>query len=228
MIEDILTTNGANNGHPLTPSHTNPAAPPNSIQSWIHFEDAIRYEPGDLKLTSSELICYPELTKKLRRLPDFPLVKQDYWLDLKFHDHTSRGHYDDFFKLCFDLFKKKLINQDTQVTHWITRLRSRPSTPIIDAYQLDEQGYIKQCVINGLPWHLSTQSAYTGHPAQYLDLHELFSIDRQLSIQVEDAILGSPLLGLIVRDSKKDHKGPLFWYNLQTRRQGNIADAVRY
>ena len=79
-------------------------------------------------------------------------------------------------------------------------------------------------MISGLRWDFASNPEQASQWTKYLDLHDLFSIDPQKQIRIEDAIPGSPLIALYIQDNPhtEGHNGQLFWYNLDTRGRGEI------
>jgi hypothetical protein len=230
MIKDTQPIAIASNHHQkISPPNTNPSTSDHQARAWVHFQDQIeQHLASDLKINSSELIRYPQLATQLRQWLDFPLLKRDYTIDLQGNPDVNRRYYKNFIQQCFNRFYAELSFFTAQLTQWTREYGREPIIPIIEGFSLDAQGWIERCVINGLSWDIPTQAATAGHPAQCLDLHALFSIDRQRHIQVEDAILGSPLLALSIQSDQAGHKDQLFWYNLHTRRKGELTDAMRY
>lgn len=211
-----------------TPPLDSSAQQDNRTEAWLCFQKSLAEAGSPIDLISHELVRYPALAEQLRQLPDFPFFKQRYPLDLLDRSNIRRGYYDNLVQRCHHLFYQELLKTNRQIKYWFFN-KEQPATPLIESFQLNADGWIKQCVISGLEWEILLDPLPHAHPAKYLDLHTWLSIDRRCTIRIEDAIPGSPLLALwIQEDHPNDRKTLLFWYNLDTRRQGQVTDAVNY
>ena len=229
MINDTLTRTTTGNNQQTTPPPSNPALPDDSPQACLHFIKRIR-GLETRKLDSHEFLRYPKLTTKLRTLLDFPVLKQIYPLEPP-DQETRPGYYDDCIRYYFYIFNEELSAVSQQVKLWLSTDGQKPETPIIQSITVNKEGWVERCVISGLEWDIPVDPFHARQRITCLDLHSLFSIDRQRYIRVEDAIPGSPLIALYIQDDlneKKGHNDQLFWYNLDTRRRGQMTDAVRY
>lgn len=218
--------NIAHNGD--QPAQSLITSPPNTpvFQTQIRFECHFK-QTGSLKLTSSELIGYPELTQQLRDLRDFPLLIHNYPINL-LGETQKRSHcLNEFIRNCFNNFNQEAFNLEKEISQRVSEFGRQRKKPIIDSFQINTQGWVTQCIINGLPWWIDAREADQGTCADTLDLHDLFSINRQWEILVEDAIPGSPLLALCILNQATDRKRRVFWYNIDTRQPGQLVDAVR-
>lgn len=187
-----------------------------------HFKQA-----GSFKLMSSELIGYPELTRQLRTLRFFPLLELNYPLNLLGEAKKRRHRFDEFIRNCFDDFNQEASNLEKKISQRVSEFGQQRKAPIIDSFQINREGWVTQCVINGVPWWIDAREADQGTCVDTLNLHELFSIDRKWLILVEDAIPGSPLLAFRIVNQATGRKRRVFWYNIDTRQPGQLVDAVR-
>ena len=136
---------------------------------------------------------HPKLTEQLRTLPDFPLFKRAYPVEPP-DQVTNPLYYDQLVRNCCRFFTEDLITVSEQVKGWISTFGHQEETPIIDSFQVNPKGWMEYCVINGLRWDFASNPEQASQWTKYLDLHELFSIDPQKQIRIEDAIPGSPLI----------------------------------
>ncbi len=231
---DTLATTTATTTHgdqPLsTPPSANTAQPddPAALQIHLHLAQRIRYLEH-YSLSSSTFLRHPKLTQQLRTLPDFPLFKRAYPVESP-DRVTQPDYYARRVRHCCTLFAEDLITVNEQVRRWFSTFERKEETPLIDSFEVNPRGWVEYCVISGLHWNFASNLEQAGQWTKYLDLHELFSIDPQRQIRIEDAIPGSPLIALYIQEHPhtEGHKGQLFWYNLDTRRPGPVGDAVRY
>ncbi len=228
--DDTLATTTIQCDQPLkTPPSASPTQPSDPTPQ-IHLYLAQRISHLErYSLDNPTFLRHPKLTEQLRTLPDFPLLKRAYPVESP-DMVTNTIYYDQLVRHCYGFFKEDLIAAGQQVKHWILTLGRLEQTPIVDSFQVNAKGWVEYCVISGLRWDIPTHSEQIDQWMKYLDFHELFSIDRQKQIRMEDAIPGSPLISLYIQDnhSPEGHNGQLFWYNLETRRPGQMIDAVRY
>jgi hypothetical protein len=231
MTHDTLatttTTHCGQQGTP--PPLANPARPDElTPQIYLHlaqYINPLKHYP----LNSNTCLRHPKLTMKLRSLPDFPLFKRAYTVEPP-HRVTDPAYYDRRVRDCSWCFTEDLTTIHEQLKGWISTFGHQEEIPLIDSFEVNPQGCMEYCVINGLRWDFASKPKHAGQWAKYLDLHELFSIDPQKQIRIEDAIPGSPLISLYIQDNSnpEGHNDQLFWYNLDTRGRGEMTDAVRY
>ena len=211
------------------PPSANPIQPDDpALQIHLHFAQRIRHFEH-YSLSSSTFLRHPKLTQQLRTLPDFPLFKRAYPVEPP-DRATQPDYYARRVRHCSYLFAEDLITIHEQVRRWVSTLGRKEETPVIDSFQVNPKGWLEYCIISGLRWDFASNPEQAGQWTKYLDLHEFFSIDPQKQIRIEDAIPGSPLIALYIQDPPhtEGHNGQLFWYNLDTRGRGEIADVLRY
>ena len=215
--------------HLNTPPSVNPTQPDNPTPLiHLHLAQRIRHLEH-YSLSSHTFLRHPKLTEQLRTLPDFPLFKRAYPVEPP-DIVTNPAYYDQLVRNCCRFFIEDLIAVSEQVKRWISTFGRQEETPIIDSFQVNPKGWVEYCVISGLRWDFASNPEQAGQWTKYLDLHDLFSIDPQKQIRIEDAIPGSPLIALYIQDNSntEGHNGQLFWYNLDTRGRGEMTDVVRY
>ncbi len=194
----------------------------------LHLAQRIRHLEH-YSLNSHTFLRHPKLTGQLRTLPDFPLFKRAYFVEPP-DQVTNALYYDQLVRNCWHFFIEDLIAVSEQVKRWISTLGHLAPTPVIDSFHVNPKGWVEYCVISGLRWDFVSNPEQASQWTKYLDLHELFSIDSQKQIRIEDAIPGSPLIALYIQDNSntEGHNGQLFWYNLDTRGRGEMTDVLRY
>ncbi len=231
MTHDTLATTATTHcdqqGTP--PPSVNPAQPDDPTPQ-IHLDlsqriNLLKHYP----LNSNTCLRHPKLTKQLRTLPDFPLFKRAYTVEPP-HRVTDPAYYDQRVRYCSRCFAEDLTTIHEQVKGWISTLGRQEEIPIIDSFEVNSQGWMEYCVINGLRWNFASNQEQVSQWTKYLDLHDLFSIDPQKQIRIEDAVPGSPLIALYIKDNSntEGHNGQLFWYNLDTRGRSEMTDVLRY
>lgn len=229
MIHDTLAATTQCNQPFNTPPSVSPSQPDDPTpQIHLHFAQRIRHL-DQYSLSSHTFLRHPKLTEQLRILPNFPLLRRTYPVESPDKVINSL-YYDQFVRHCSQFFAEDLTAISEQVKHWISTLGHLTQPPIIDSFHVNPKGWVENCVISGLRWDFASNPEQAGQVTRYLDLHDLFSIDRQKQIKIEDALPGSPLIALYIQDNAnaEGHNGQLFWYNLETRDRGEIADVLRY
>jgi hypothetical protein len=228
--DTLATTATAHCDEPLnTPPSANLAQPDDPIPPiHLHLVQRIRHLES-YSLSSHTCLRHPKLTEQLRTLPDFPLFKRTYFVEPP-DQVTNSLYYDQLVRNCYRFFMEDLIAVSEQVKRWFSTFGRKEETPIIDSFEVNPQGWMEYCVINGLRWDFASNQEQASQWTKYLDLHDLFSIDPQKQIRIEDAVPGSPLISLYIKDNSntEGHKGQLFWYNLDTRGRGEMTDVLRY
>jgi hypothetical protein len=180
---------------------------------------------GYQQFSSKDLIFYPELTKALRQLNDYPSFTKKYPINEDLKGMAFIQYLLNYILECEKDFQSELAKQHAAVNHLIQIYGNHPVRPLIlgatktDALSLN---------INGLNWRMVQYSHYEKSHIYFLEIDETFDLKRAFQkCQIEAFIPNTSYLAIRLGASYK-HQGKLVWYSLENFKPVNLNDIKRH
>ena len=183
----------------------------------LYFIDHVGYQ----YMSSQELVHYPELTKALRQLDDYPTFSKKYGVD---RNLTGMDFINYFFKHlieCEQDFRADIAQRHATVNHLIHLYGHQSTLPRITAINTT-QGL--SLIISGVTWRIMYHNYHEDNHINCLYIGPIFDLCNSFeSFCLSAFIPNSPYLALRLAKSRT-HRGRLIWYSLETFKEANVAD----
>jgi len=178
--------------------------------NWCIHRECIPFQKpvGRQLMSGNALLYYPELTKKLREMADYPILKRCYPVDEKLNSFDQYLYQ----HTCHRAFKTELNQASLQVNQFIDTYGQQRVVPILNNEHYKEG----PLVIHGIEWLIQSQFRLL-NPIRCINLHQLLIVPHWVNLLSIEAIkTDTPFIAVRIRENWK-HEGHVKWYSLDTR-----------
>lgn len=185
---------------------------------------------GCMHLTGNEILHYPELSKALRNIPEYPVYKKSYAVTKQLKELRGLNFlvaFVDYVKACQADFLEVMNKINAKINNLIYLYGAVKTKPLVtSALKNDHNNCVHSLVINGVIFKFSDRyDRINQNPLIGIDLERLIfckNFDNEYAV-FDAALLNTPYIALRVKKTSK-HIGRVIWYNLDEMKVMTAAE----